>query len=249
MSTTFSTFTFGINLTTLIVACSCAITVLALAMYFIKFREKREVKSIAKSSESVKVFESIEALNKSGKSISVEKHEVNIQEVLNRNFELLKEIRNMLSALESLIKFTTSEAIDVVTSRLEDLKREIQSIRSLITYPPFVQVGYVPQTLSEICSMFKLNAIQIRDSSRAIIDQYGIDEDLEKVIDVMFDLIDKITLSQATFNLGNKYISVIKINKVILFVSSNQYLDVISLSLLRDIVKKYLENVKGIEFF
>jgi hypothetical protein len=127
----------------------------------------------------------------------------------------------------------------MVLAKLAELKLELEKISTQCSpqYPPFTQVGYVPQSLLEFKELFLAKYVAMYTDG-SIVEYEGSPEGWGTE-----DLVrspGELTVSL----LGEDFAYMVRHRNHQLILITRQYLDSVSLNLLREFFRKYIDEVR-----
>ncbi len=149
-------------------------------------------------------------------------------------------IRGIENELVQVLKQTSADAMDVIISRINELKDYINQIerQCLMQNPPFVQMGYVPSSLSEFRELFGASFVGLMRGNDMIeyTGELGISEELlRSVINYNTDFM--------VMHGGGKYIYLVKHEDYSLILLTEEYLDSISSGLVRLLFRRFIDEI------
>ncbi|WP_054856997.1 hypothetical protein [Vulcanisaeta sp. JCM 16159] len=151
-----------------------------------------------------------------------------------------KLIRGIENELVQILRQTSADTTDLLLSRINELKSYIGQLerQCLMQSPPFVQMGYIPSSLSEFKELFRASFVGLMKGKSIIehVGEYNIDERLiSSVVNYNMDLM--VVYS------GNKYVYLVKYGDYSLILSTDEYLDSVSSGLVRLLFKRFIDEV------
>ncbi len=152
-----------------------------------------------------------------------------------------KLIRGIENELVQVLKQTSADTVDVIISRINELKNYINQLerQCMVQNPPFIQMGYVPSSLSEFKELFRASFVGLMKGNDMI--EYTGGE-----LNVGEELVRSIINYNTDFMViysGDKYIYLIKHNDYSLILSTEEYLDSVSSGLVRLLFRRFIDEV------
>ncbi|WP_243678990.1 hypothetical protein [Vulcanisaeta distributa] len=139
------------------------------------------------------------------------------------------------------LRQTSADTVDVIISKINELKDYINQLerQCLVQNPPFIQMGYVPSSLSEFKELFRASFVGLMKGSDIIEytgGELGVNEELVR------SAINYNTDFMVIYS-GNKYIYLVKHNDYSLVLSTEEYLDSVSSGLIRLLFRRFIDEV------
>ncbi|GAB6947511.1 hypothetical protein JCM16161A_16410 [Vulcanisaeta sp. JCM 16161] len=151
-----------------------------------------------------------------------------------------KLIRGIENELVQALRQTSADTVDVIISRINELKNYIDQLerQCLVQNPPFIQMGYVPSSLSEFKELFRASFAGLMKGNDMIeyTGELGVDEELVR------SFINYNTDFMVMYS-GNKYVYLVKYNDYSLILSTEEYLDPVSSGLVRLLFRRFIDEV------
>ncbi|ADN50202.1 hypothetical protein [Vulcanisaeta distributa] len=151
-----------------------------------------------------------------------------------------KLIRGIENELVQVLKQTSADTVDIIISRINELKNYINQLerQCVVQNPPFIQMGYVPSSLSEFKELFRASFAGLMKGNDIIeyTGELNVNEELVRsVINYNTDFM--------VIYSGGKYIYLIKYNDYSLILSTEEYLDSVSSGLVRLLFRRFIDEV------
>jgi len=150
-----------------------------------------------------------------------------------------KIIKGIQTALEQLIRQSSAETADVIIAKLMELKAELEkiSIQCSMQYPPFTQVGYVPQSILEFKELLSARYVAVYLGG-SVIESQGDSANVDE------DIVRSMRGDLAVSLVGDDLIYMIRYGNYRLLAVTKHYLDSISMNLLRELFRRYIDEVR-----
>ena len=151
-----------------------------------------------------------------------------------------KLIRGIENELVQVLRQTSADTMDAIISRINELKDYINQLEKqcLMQNPPFIQMGYVPSSLSEFKELFRASFVGLMKGGDMIeyTGELNVDEGLVRsVINYNSDFM--------VIYSGDRYIYLVKYNDYSLVLSTEEYLDSVSSGLVRLLFRRFIDEV------
>ena len=151
-----------------------------------------------------------------------------------------KLIRGIENELVQVLRQTSADTVDVIISRINELRNYIDQLerQCLMQNPPFIQMGYVPSSLSEFKELFRASFVGLMKGSDMIeyTGELSVNEELIR------SAINYSTDFMVIYS-SDKYIYLVKHNDYSLILSTEEYLDPVSSGLVRLLFRRFIDEV------
>ena len=151
-----------------------------------------------------------------------------------------KLIRGIENELVQVLKQTSADTTDAIISRINELKDYINQLerQCLMQSPPFVQMGYIPSSLSEFKELFRASFAGLMRGNDMIeyTGELGVNE----------ELVRSMANYGADFMVmysGGKYVYLVKYGDYSLVLLTEEYLDSVSSGLVRLLFRRFIDEV------
>ncbi|ADY01861.1 hypothetical protein VMUT_1657 [Vulcanisaeta moutnovskia 768-28] len=149
-------------------------------------------------------------------------------------------IRGIENELIQVLKQTSADTADLIISRINELRDYINQLerQCIMQSPPFVQMGYVPSSLSEFKELFKASFAGLMKGNDMLEYTGELSMDDEELIK---SIINYNTDFIAIYS-NNKYVYLVKHNDYSLVLTTDEYLDPVSSGLVRLLFRRFIDE-------
>lgn len=178
-----------------------------------------------------------------GRSLLVESKPMEVKPLQLQQSVDIERIEKLIKGLENtliqVLKQTSADTADMILSKINELRNIIEelSLQCSSQSPPFTQYGYIPSNLIDFKELFKAKYVGlIREGD--VLEYVG-----DPISNELLNTVINTNSDFSMYTVNNDYLYIIKYNDLKLVVELSNYLDPVSVELLRLLYRRFVDEV------